>query len=406
VRAAEATRAGERRAAQPPATPARAGSTAASIRVLRSPAELEAMRAAWSGMDFSYIDADLDYLMTVAAARTEVIRPHVVVAGRDGETAGMLVGRLEERVLPARFGYATVWRPPMRCITVVHGGVVGSVPVVRAMVASLMQSLAEGEAEAVFVHRVAVDTPLHLEASTQPGWACKQRFVVPTRHWAADLPDTFDAFLSGLTRKERGNLRRAHRQLHEELGDRIEIRRLRADGELDPMIADLEQVASKTYQRGLGAGFRAADDRPLLRCALGRGWLNVWVMYIDGVPCAFEIGHVYGETFFSSAKGFDPAYGRHRVGTFVQVEMLRDLCEDPRVRAFDFGFGDADYKRRHATRSWFETDLVVYAPAIRPIVVGAVRNAVAGTDQAARRLAGSDRIARVKRRWRDLHTPG
>jgi CelD/BcsL family acetyltransferase involved in cellulose biosynthesis len=405
VRAAEATRAGERRAAQPPAAQGPADS-AASIRVLRTPEELEAMRAAWAGMDFSYIDADLDYLLTVAAARTEVSRPHVVVAGRDGEAEGMLVGRLEERELPARFGYATVWRPSMRCITVVHGGVVGSKPAVRAMVASLMQSLAEGEAEAVFVHRVAVGTPLHLAASTQPGWACRQRFVVPTRHWAADLPDTFDAFLSGLAQKERANVRRARRKALSDFGDRIEIRRVGPEGELDPVIADLEQVASKTYQRGLGAGFRAADDRPLLRCAHERGWLNAWVMYIDGAPCAFEIGHLYGETFFSSAKGFDPAFGRQRVGTFLHMEMLRDLCDDPRVRSIDFGFGDADYKRRYATRHWLETDLVAYAPAIRPILVGAVRNAVAGADQAARRLAGSDRIARVKRRWRNLRTPG
>lgn len=364
------------------------------------------MRDAWSRMGFSYIDADLDYLMTVVAARAEVSRPHVVVAGRDGAIDGMLVGRLEQRVLPARFGYATAWRPSMRCITVVHSGVVGSEPVVRAMVASLLRSLEEGEADAVFLHRIAVGTPLHVEASTQPRFACRQRFVVPTRHWAADLPDTFDAFLARLAQKERANVRRAQRKLTQDFGARVEIRRLGAEPELGPMIAHLEHVASKTYQRGLGAGFRAADDRPLIRCAVEQGWFNAWIMYIDGAPCAFEIGHLYGGTFFSSAKGFDPAYGRHRIGTFLHMRMLQDLCDDPRVQAIDFGFGDADYKRRYATRCWNETDLVVYAPAIRPILVGAVRNAVAGADQAARRLAGSDRIARVKRRWRDLRTPG
>jgi hypothetical protein len=405
VRALELTRAGEVPSARPAAA-YQADSTATSPRVLRSPGELEAMREAWSEMGFPYIDADLDYLMTVTAARAEISRPHVVVVGDDGATDGMLVGRLEQRVLPVRFGYATLWRPSMRCITVVHGGVVGSKPAVRAMVASLLRSLEEGEADAIFLHRVAVGTPLHAEASTQAGLACRQRFVAPTRHWGADLPATFDAFLSGLTQKERANVRRAQRKLLQDFGERIEIRRLGAERELGPMIADLEHVASKTYQRGLGAGFSAADDRPLVRCAVDRGWFNAWVMYIDGAPCAFEIGHLYGGTFFSAAKGFDPAYGRHRIGTSLHMRMLQDLCDDPRVEAIDFGFGDADYKRRYATRCWYETDLVVYAPAIRPILVGAVRNAVSGADLVARRLAGSDRIARVKRRWRDLRTPG
>jgi CelD/BcsL family acetyltransferase involved in cellulose biosynthesis len=376
------------------------------LRVLRSPEELEAKRPVWSRMDVPYFDADIDYLLAVTDARADVIRPHVLMLERAGEPEAMLVARLEQRVLPASFGYATLWRPSLRCITVVHGGVVGSELAVRAMVASLLRSLADGEADAVIMERVAVGTPLYREAATQPRRACRQRLEVPTPHWAADLPDSFESFLAGLTPKLRGNMRRARRKLLQDFGDRAEITRLVAEGDLDRIVADVEQVASKTYQRGLQAGFSAADHRWLVRCGLERGWLNAWIMYIDGVPCAFEIGHLYGGTLFSSAKGFDPAYGRHRIGTFLQMRMLQDLCEDPAVDTIDFGFGDADYKRRCATRSWDETDLVVYAPAIRPILVAALRNAVAGADHLARRLAGRDRIARVKRRWRDLRTPG
>jgi CelD/BcsL family acetyltransferase involved in cellulose biosynthesis len=387
----------------PPSSPR---STTPTIRVLRSAEELAALRAAWSGMAFAYFDADIDYLLAVADAHADVIRPHVLMLERDGEPEAMLVARLEQRILPASFGYATLWRPSLRCITVVHGGVVGPEPAVRAMVASLLRSLADGEADAVVLQQVAVGTPLYREASTQPRKVCRQRLEVPTPHWAADLPASFEAFLAGLASKERANMRRVRRRVLEDFGDGAEVKRLVAEGELDRIVSDVEQVASKTYQRGLQAGFSAADHRWLVRCALERGWFNAWIMYIDGVPCAFEIGHLYGGTFFSSAKGFDPAYGRHRIGTFLQMRMLQDLCEDPAVEAIDFGFGDADYKRRCATRSWDETDLVVYAPAIRPMLVGALRNVVAGTDDLARRLAGRDRIARVKRRWRDLRTPG
>jgi CelD/BcsL family acetyltransferase involved in cellulose biosynthesis len=374
--------------------------------VLRSPEELESVREAWSGLGFGHIDADIDYLQAVVATRAEVVRPYVVLVERDGEPDGMLVGRLEDRVLPARFGYATLWRPSLRCITVVHAGVSGSDSAVQAMVAALLGALADGEADAAFLHRVAVGSPLHAEALSQARPACVERFAAPSRHWAADLPETFEAFERALPKSLRGNARRDGRKLVEAFGDRIEIKRFGAGSELEPMVADLEHVARRTYQRGLGAGFRAVEDLPLVRLALGRGWWSAWVMYVEGSPCAFEIGHVYGDTFFSAAKGFDPDYGRHNVGTFLQMRMLRDLCEDPHVRTVDFGFGDADYKRRCATRGWDETDLVVYAPRVRPLLVGALRNAATGADRVARRMAGKERIARVKRRWRDLRTPG
>ena len=383
-----------------------AGPAAPRIRVLRTLDELEALRAMWSSVGLRTIDADIDYLRTVVESRAEVIRPHVVILERDGAIEGMLVGRLEERVLPARFGYAALWRPVLRCITVVHGGAAGSASAVRAMFGALLESLADHEADAVFVHRVEVGSALYSEASRQPRALCRERFAAPARHWAAELPGTFEAFQNGLPKSLRGNARRDGRKLVEAYGDRIEIRRFRDRADLERMVADLEHVASKTYQRGLGAGFDAGADLPLVKCGLDRGWLNAWVMYIDSAPCAFEIGHIYGGTFFSAAKGFDPEYTRDNVGTFLQMRMFEDLCSDPAVKAVDFGFGDADYKRRCATRGWDETDLVVYAPTPRAIAVGALRNGFAGLDRTARRVAGKERITRVKRRWRDLRTPG
>ena len=71
----------------------------------------------------------------------------------------------------------------------------------------------------------------------------------------------------------------------------------------------------------------------------------------------------------------------------------------------DFGFGDADYKRRLANRHWDEVDLMVYGAGPRAVAANVGRSAILGADRLARRAAGQDRIARVKRRWRALRTP-
>jgi len=386
--------------------PSRASATTTSVRSLRSVEQVEAARADWAALGFASIDAHIDYFLAVTAAREEVERPHVLLLERGGVTEGMLVARLEQRTLPARFGYATVLRPTLRCLTVVHGGIAGSPSAVRELVRELLAGARAEKADAVFLHRAPVDGALYREICAQAPAACRQRFVTATDHWAARLPDSFEKFEKDLPSKLRGNWRRDGRKLLAEFGDRLEIRRVREAEHLERLVADLESVASKTYQRGLNAGFSASDDLPLVKLALERGWFNAWLMYLDGEPSAFELGHLYGGSFFLGARGFDPQYGRHGIGTFLQVRMLQDLCDDPAVHAIDFGFGDADYKRRCANLSWQEADLLVYSPAPRPLLVGAARNGVAGADWAARRLAGKERIRRIKRRWRDLRTPG
>src|SRR3954470_15921666 len=96
-----------------------------TVLVLRSAEEVLERRADWDGLAFGHTDARLDVFLSVVETLPEVIRPHVLVHERDGETAGILVGRLEERELPARFGYATVYRPRVRALTVVAGGAAG-----------------------------------------------------------------------------------------------------------------------------------------------------------------------------------------------------------------------------------------------------------------------------------------
>ena len=43
------------------------------------------------------------------------------------------------------------------------------------------------------------------------------------------------------------------------------------------------------------------------------------------------------------------------------IRAMRDLCASG-VRAIDYGFGDAGYKRMYGTESWNEATIYLYAP--------------------------------------------
>jgi CelD/BcsL family acetyltransferase involved in cellulose biosynthesis len=329
----------------------------------------------------------------------------VVALGEAAEPTALLIGRLEDVELPARFGYATLFRPTLRCLTVVSGGLAGPDEAAPALMASALGALKAKEADAVLLHRIAIGSPLHRAALEQSPRRSVHRPLVTTPHWVADLPDSFDAFLRSKPKKLRDDLRRYGRRLDRTFGDRAAIRCVRDPAELETLLTDLESIAARSYQRGLDAGFSAADDRPLVELGLRRGWLRAWVLSIDGIPVAFELGTLRNGTFLVWAKAYDPAFAEHHIGKVVQMRMIEDLCEDPEATALDFGFGDADYKRRLATRSWDEADVLIYGSTPRARMARTARTTVASADLAVRRLAGPERIAQVKRRWRHLRTP-
>jgi hypothetical protein len=370
-----------------------------SISVLRSPDEVRAGLAGLPTPAFGHIDAEVDVFLTVVESLPEVQRPHVLVSG----SGAALVARLEDRRLPARFGYATLYKPRLRCLTVASGGNAGSPDDHRELVAELLRALDRREADVVVFHRVTVDSPLHREAVGQsPGWR-RDRVATATPHWVMDLPE--GELLPGLPKKLRDNYKRSRKLVTKHLGSSVEIRRLDRPEHLDQALRDLETVASLTYQRGLGAGFDAERDRAHVALGLEQGWFRAWVMYVDGEPRAFELGYRHGDRFIIGAKGFDPDYGRQEVGTALQLHLLEELCAEDAIKTVDFGFGDAPYKRRLANRQWEEVDVIVYGRTARALIANGGRAAVLGADRLARRMAGQDRIARVKRRWRALRTP-
>jgi hypothetical protein len=375
-----------------------------ALAVARRVDEVAALRDAWPA--FAGPDAGLDLFLCLARSRPEIVRPHVIVARRDGAVAGALVARLEDRRLPARFGYATVLAPRVRCLTVVCGGVAGDAAVQALLVDELLAALARREADVAVFHRAIVGSPLHALATTRPGALARERFGARDRHWAMALPGRAQDVQAALPRGVRDNLGRYSRRLARAYGERMAIRRYDAPEHAAVAVRDLEAVAATTYQRGLGAGFDAARDRELVELGLRGGWYRAWVLYLDGAPAAFELGMVHGDVFVLGAKGYDPAHARLHPGKAVQLRVLEDLAADPAVRTYDFGFGDADYKRRLATHGWEDADVLVYGRTARARAAWAARTAVAGADRLARRAIGRERVARVKRRWRTLRTPG
>jgi CelD/BcsL family acetyltransferase involved in cellulose biosynthesis len=380
---------------------------AVQLRVARTLEEVNDLRDEWASLQNDRVTADPDYYRCILETEPRAIRPHVLLLERDGRPEAMLIARLETVTLPCRLGYKTVYSPKLRSISVVLGGFLG--PMTEENVAPLVDELREAlrrrEADVVLMRHIPLDSSLYAAAARAPS-LLRHRASARNRYWEVTLPDSFDEFNRGLSKKTRDSFKRYANRFTREFGDRITLREFRRPEEIDELSRDIETVAAKSWQRGLGVGF-VDDERQRARTALALrlGWLRALVLYVDEQPIAFWTGDAYRGRFRSQIPGYDPAYKDYRVGNFILLRLIERLCEDEAVEVLDFGFGDVEYKERLAERSWWAADAAIFAPSLKGVRVNLTRTALVAANAGALRLMRSAGVlGKVKRGWRGRFT--
>jgi hypothetical protein len=273
----------------------------------------------------------------------------------------------------------------------------------REIILSIMNSLESSEADMAWLNNPSTDSFLYKRALSLPSWLSRDYSPVPRPHHLMRLPGSIEEVYLGLSSKHRKHLRSEAKKIESKFDGRLKIRCFREDSELEIAISLIEEIARKTYQRGLGVGLdispRAHHLLHLLQAR--KGWLRVYVLFDADTPVVFWIGAVYGGWFYSEGTGYDPDYGDFSPGTFLLVKMINDFCEEG-LQGIDFGLGDAMYKRRFGNQSFEAAAVHLFAPGVKGFLLKAmhtITSAVANTLK--NMLARTKMLPKVKRFWRD-----
>jgi CelD/BcsL family acetyltransferase involved in cellulose biosynthesis len=367
------------------------------------PDALERVRDRWDSVPWRRLDPVQEYFLTVVRSRPEVVGVHAFFLPDHGQPDVAFVGRIEDVPLGVSLGYRSIYRPTVRAITLVHGGTAGVDTPERAqgILRRLRDALDDGTADALLLPALRTDSRL-FAAAMDVAFPARQPVVTRTVHWGLRLPESFDEFLASRSSRTRKNLRVDRNRLQREYGDSIDLRVFRDPAEIEELFRDVRSVAAKTYQHGLGVAFAdTADDEALISLALERGWFRVYVLYVRGAPVAFWQGSVYAKTFFTGTPGYDPAFADYGIGRYLLVRVIERLCEDDEVDAIDYGFGDAEYKRRFGNESWEESDVVIFARRLHPLRINVTRTLLTSVLRVVKSALTRAGVAkRLKRRWR------
>ncbi len=378
-----------------------------TIRVVRCMNELEDLRAFWTSWQH-HPNADIDFYLTMFRSNSQFIQPYVIVAYRGEYPEAMLIGRIEHNSIEYKLGYKTLFKRKARVLNFVYGGALGDIggEANYKLVETVMDSLSSGEADIATFKYLRVDSSLYNTVTRLPGVLSRDYSTTAQTHRIMMLPRSLEEFRRVVPKKERKN-HRWNRLLSDYPG-KVRIKSFCDPAEVDRVIEDIEAVAKKTYQRGLGVGFiNDASTRERLRLEGERGWLRAHILYIADVPCAFWLGTMYQGIFHGNFAGYDPDCGKYSPGMFLMMKVIEDLCSDTgeRPSEIDWGLGDAQYKETLANSQWEEASINIFAPTCKGLTLSALMTLVKVAERLAKKnLARIELLTKLKKVWRRART--
>ena len=339
-------------------------------RLLESWEDIPTIHTFWQSVKY-LPNTDYDLFRVIAKARSNIIRPHLIVLYKNNQPVSLLIGRIEKRSLSFRIGYLKLFNMPVDILQFLHGGFIGdtSNEAARNCIAAIQGHLTEKKADLACFTKLRLDSPIFEYAQTLPHYTCRDHNLKPQLHWKINLPDSFQNYMQPKKR-----LRKRIREFNNKFRNRIEYQKYFNKRQVLEFCQKAESIAEKTYQRSLGVGFIHNDEwEQRLFNEAEKGGFRGYILSVDGQPVAFELATLYKDVCHCNCSAYDPAFRKFSIGHILFTMLLEDIIENTTASVVDYGIGDADYKKRFGNESWEESDLCIYPMTFKGIQLNLYR---------------------------------
>jgi hypothetical protein len=212
----------------------------------------------------------------------------------------------------------------------------------------------------------------------------------PTPWHRIDLAESFEAFEAGMGRQTRQPLRRMVRVYEKKTDGRLELTRISEADQVPEFLDAAVAVSRESWQhRVLGERINNTPAAVAqFQDAAQRGLLRSYLLRAAGQPVAFAVAYQAYDNFHYTEVGFDEREKEHSPGTVLLHMALNDLHTFQRPKAFDFGLGDAQYKRRFGNRQDEQVTCILLRRSFKNRCVSAVHGGFLKSIELAKRLIG------------------
>lgn len=201
------------------------------------------------------------------------------------------------------------------------------------------------------------------------GWGCSEKatdicpFIPLSGH-------SWQSYLATLGGEHRYNVQRRLKNLTKQFDVRFE--QAESEEQRRQALALLVSLHNMRWRERGGSnsfhtpGLVAFHDE-LSRLALERGWLRLFVLWLDGKPAASLYGFRYQRVFYFYQSGFDPSYSKHSVGLVTMGLAIKRAIEEG-AEEYDLLHGDERYKFQWAREARELGRVELYPPRFRGLL--------------------------------------
>jgi len=319
-------------------------------------------------------------------ADAEVLHPLVpILRDEQGRIVAMAIARLQLSRLSRSGSYIPNFGRKCRVIVVPADGFIGGDAQFTPLIATaLIDFMDAGGADVLECPFMPIGSDHHARLLADcPRFGDATAFR--NAHWFLDLESTFEKQLQNLGRSTRGTLRNNLNRFHREFKGRYEIARHRPGESLEQLLDHSTRIANSSYHGGLGAGFSTSPrELAIYRAADELGVLWSRMLLIDGRPAAFMHALALKDVLTGTHMAYTSGLTKLPIGTILMMKTVEDLIEDGRFRRWDFGSGDAEYKRRICTTEHVDERRNLFAKTLRGRGMRVSSALIDGTERLAR----------------------
>lgn len=179
-------------------------------------------------------------------------------------------------------------------------------------------------------------------------------------HYHIPIVSTWDEYFKGLSKNMRREIEKSLRHAKEKHA--VELKRF-CDNDVtwENFETFFEVNKNGSYPEKYKSETEKAFHRELFELMREKGWIEIALLYFDGIPAAYEYGFKYAGRFEDWRTGYDRRYAESSAGKILLILLMKDF--------FDHGYADFDFLRgeyEHKDRWRPDSRKYLNITAVRP----------------------------------------
>jgi hypothetical protein len=213
----------------------------------------------------------------------------------------------------------------------------------RAIFSAIKQHVDQSRGDFLQIEDLDVDDPLYGAVQSLSGTGFEVHVPYGDRaRWRIDLRGGSAGYWSKFSSKTRNGFKRKQKKCPSR-----QLECITHPQDVPRFLEAASEISKHTWQTH-ELGLRIKNDprdQAIYGALAEAGLFRSYLWSIDGRPVAFLVGNQAAETFHYEEVGFHEDFADYSPGLLMLIDVLNDMLVVNTPRWFDFGGGDAEYKR-------------------------------------------------------------